>query len=124
VLPIALDNAPGMAILDTGAQGNVLGAGMARRMGLNDQAMVGDPLIHQHGVGPAETISHLHQFGLLQIGPIAVEAPRFAVVQSDFGFGDALIGESFLQGRRVWLSFDPLQVFVSRRTNEQRSTER
>jgi predicted aspartyl protease len=124
LMPIELDSAPGMAILDTGAQGDVLGADMARRMGLNDQTMIGDPLIHQHGVGPGETISHLHQFRLLQIGPIAVEAPRFAVVQSDFGFGDALIGETFLQGRRVWLSFDPLQVFVSRRTNERPPNER
>jgi hypothetical protein len=124
MLPFELDNAPGMAILDTGAQGNVLGVDMARRMGLNEQTMAGDPSIRQHGVGPGETISHLHQFRLLRIGPVAEEAPKFAVVQSDLGFGDALIGETFLQGRRVWLSFDPLQVFVSRRTNERPPDER
>jgi predicted aspartyl protease len=124
MLPFELDNVPGTAILDTGAQGNVLGVDMARRVGLNDQTMNKDPLIHQHGVGPGETISHLHQFRLLRIGPVAEEAPRFAVVQSDFGFGDALIGETFLQGRRVWLSFDPLQIFVSRQTNERHLDER
>jgi hypothetical protein len=118
LLPFELNDSPGLAILDTGAQGNVLGVDMARRMGLNEQTMAGDPSVHQHGVGPAETISHLHQFKLLRIGPVAVESPKFAVLQSDFGVGDALIGETFLQGRRVWLSFRNRQVFVSRRADE------
>jgi hypothetical protein len=118
LLPFELDNVAGMAILDTGAQGDVLGVAMARRMGLNDQTMAGDPSIRQHGVGPGETISHLHQFSLLRIGPVGLESPKIAVLQSDFGVGDALIGETFLQGRRVWLSFRNRQVFVSRRSDE------
>ena len=85
LLPFELDNVSGMAILDTGAQGNVLGVDMARRMGLNEQTMAGDPTVHQHGVGPAETISHLHRFNLLRIGPVAEESPKMAVLQSDFG---------------------------------------
>jgi hypothetical protein len=118
LLPFELDNVAGEALLDTGAQGNVLGVNMARRMGLNDQTMIGDPAVHQRGVGPGEAISHLHQFKLLRIGPVAEESPKLTVLQSDFGVGDALIGEQFLQGRRVWLSFRNRQVFVSRRTTE------
>jgi len=37
LLPFDLDGAQGMALLDTGAQGNVLGVNMARRMGLIEQ---------------------------------------------------------------------------------------
>jgi predicted aspartyl protease len=124
LLPFELDNVSGMAILDTGAQGSVLGVDMARRMGLNEQTMAGDPSIRQHGVGPGETVSHLHQFTLLRIGPVTQESPKLAVLQSDFGVGDALIGETFLQGRRVWLSFHNRQVFVSHRTNERPPDER
>jgi predicted aspartyl protease len=119
LLPIELDNVAGMAILDTGAQGNVVGVDMARRMGLNEQAMAADPSVRQHGVGPAETIARLHTFRLLQIGPVAQEAPKITVLPSDFGVGDALIGEEFLRGRRVWLSFRNRQVFVSHRSSEQ-----
>ena len=119
LLPFELDNVPGLAILDTGAQGNVVGVDMARRMGLSEQAMADDPSVRQHGVGPGETISHLHRFKLLRIGPVAEENPRITVLQSDFGVGDALIGEQFLQGRRVWLSFRNRQVFVSKRSTEQ-----
>ncbi len=118
LLPFELDNVPGLAILDTGAQGNVVGLDMARRMGLNDQTMAGDPSVRQHGVGPSETISHLHQFKLLRVGPVAEEHPKLTVLQGDFGVGDALIGEQFLQGRRVWLSFRNRQVFVSKRADE------
>ena len=64
------------------------------------------------------TISRLHQFKLLRIGPVAEESPAITVLSSDFGVGDALIGEEFLQGRRVWISFRNRQVFVSRRPTE------
>jgi Aspartyl protease len=120
LLPFELDNVPGLAILDTGAQGNVIGVDMARRMGLDAQTLAGDQAVRQRGVGPGETISRLHQFNLFRIGPVTEEQPRIAVLASDFGVGDALIGEEFLRGRRVWLSFRNRQVFVSRRTDTQR----
>jgi hypothetical protein len=123
LLPIDLDGVSGMAVLDTGAQGDLVGMDMARRMGLNDQTMAPDPSVRQRGVGPAETISHLHQFSLLRIGPIVEESPKLAVLTSDFGVSDALIGEVFLQGRRVWLSFGNRQVFVSKRPNERQPDE-
>jgi hypothetical protein len=118
LLPIELDNVAGMAILDTGAQANVVGIEMARRMGLNDQTMAGDRRVRQRGVGPGEIISNLHQFKLLRIGPVVEENPLITVLPGDFGAGDALIGEEFLQGRRVWLSFRNRQVFVSHRQDE------
>jgi hypothetical protein len=124
LLPFELDNVAGLGILDTGAQGNVLGMDMARRMGLTEQSMARDPIVRQHGVGPGETISHLHRFKLLRIGPVTEVEPAITVLPSDFGVGDALIGEEFLQGRRVWLSFRNRQVFVTRRPNERGPNEK
>jgi predicted aspartyl protease len=118
LLPFELDNVAGLGVLDTGAQGNVLGVDMARRMGLDEQAMANDRVVHQHGVGPGETQSRLHHFQLLRIGPVVEVQPAITVLPSDFGVGDALIGETFLQGRRVWMSFRNRQVFVSKRPGE------
>jgi hypothetical protein len=87
-------------------------------MGLNQETMAGDRPVPQTGTGPGVTMSRLHRFTLLRIGPVAEEHPMITVLPSDFGVGDALIGEEFLQGRRVWLSFRNRQVFVSRRRNE------
>ena len=119
LVPFELDNVAGMAILDTGAMGNALGEKMARRMGLNDQAMANDPKVQQRGTGPEVTISRLHRFQMMRIGPIARIAPAITVLPGDFGVGDALLGEEFLLGRRVWLSFRKSpRVFVStRQTN-------
>jgi predicted aspartyl protease len=118
LLPFELDNVPGMAVLDTGAQGNVIGVNMARRMGLDERTLAADPAVRQYGVGPGETISRLHQFSLFRIGPVVEEEPRMMVLPGDFGVGDALIGEEFLRGRRVWMSFRNRQVFVSGRVDE------
>lgn len=115
LLPFELDNVGGVAILDTGAQGDVVGVDMARRMGLDEQTLSRDPPVRQRGVGPDEAISRLHQFKLLRIGPVVQVSPRITVLSSDFGVGDALIGEQFLQGRRVWISFRNRQIFVSSR---------
>ena len=118
LVPFQLDDVPGMAILDTGAQANVIGIDMARRMGLDQPTLANDPAVRQHGVGPGETISRLHQFRSLRIGPVTQEYPRIAVMTSDFGLGDALIGEPFLQGRRVWLAFHSRQIFVSQPSDQ------
>jgi len=123
LVPFELDGVAGLGLLDTGAQGNVLGQDMAHRMGLNDATLAHDPVVRQHGVGPGEALSHLHQFQYLKIGPVSDVAPAITVLPSDFGVGDALIGETFLQGRRVWLAFRNRQVFVSMRSGEGRPGE-
>jgi hypothetical protein len=119
LLPFELDGLTGMAILDTGAGRNVIGADMARRLGLNEQTMAGDIKVRQRGIGPAEAVGYLHRFQLLRIGPTTQIAPLIAVQLAEAGIGDALIGEQFLQGRRVWISFRNRQVFVSKRGEEQ-----
>jgi hypothetical protein len=119
LLPFELDGLAGMAILDTGAGQNVIGADMARRLGLNEQVMATDPKVRQHGVGPEESVGFMHRFGLLRIGPTVQTRPLIAVQLAEVGIGDALIGEPFLQGRRVWLSFRNRQVFVSRRGEDE-----
>jgi predicted aspartyl protease len=113
-LPVVLDGASGTAILDTGAQASVVGPSFAARLGLTDHALSEDPTVHQRGVGPETTVARLHRFKLLQIGPIATTGPSMAVLHRDAGIGDMLIGEDMLQGHRIWLSFRPPEVFVSK----------
>jgi hypothetical protein len=57
--------------------------------------------------------THVHQFLELRIGPAAMERPALSVLPRPAGVGDALVGEDFLHGRRVWLSFPNRQFFVS-----------
>jgi predicted aspartyl protease len=124
LVPFVLDGFPGTALLDTGAQGTVVGPALAQRMGLTERAMAADIVVRQRGVGPGVAISHMHRFQLLRVGPTSTPAPLLTVLPTDAGIGDMLIGEDFLTGRRVWLSFKPAQVFVSRRDQPQEVAER
>jgi predicted aspartyl protease len=114
LVPIVLDGAPGTGILDTGAQGSLVGPGLAGRLGLTAERMSGDTPISARGVGPGMMHAWVHQFQLLRIGSIGIGQPRVPVILDNVGVSDMLIGEDVLQGHRIWLSFRPAEVFISR----------
>jgi hypothetical protein len=113
LIPLELDGVEGMGILDTGAQATTIGLRMATRLGLTPQAMAGDPIVRHHGAGPGSQEARLHQFALLRIGPAAAPEPILSVLPVDAGVGDALVGEDFIDGRRIWLSFASREVFIA-----------
>jgi predicted aspartyl protease len=114
LVPITLDGAEGTAILDTGAQGSLVGSDLARRLGLTPEQMSSDPPITARGVGPGSMHAWMHQFQLLRIGTIGIGQPRVPVMLDQVGVGDMLIGEDVLQGHRIWLSFRPAEMFISK----------
>jgi predicted aspartyl protease len=113
LIPLELDGVSGMGILDTGAQATTIGLSMANRLGLTQAAMTGDPVVEHHGAGPGSQDARLHRFGLLQIGPAVAHDPILSVLPIDAGVGDALVGEDFIDGRRIWLSFSNREVFIA-----------
>jgi predicted aspartyl protease len=113
LIPIELDGVEGMGILDTGAQATTIGLRMADRLGLTPAAMADDAVVQHHGAGPGSQAARLHKFGLLQIGPAMATQPVLSVLPVDAGVGDALVGEDFINGRRIWLSFTNRTVFIA-----------
>ncbi len=113
LIPFHLDGVAGNAILDTGASATTIGLRMATRLGLNDQTMALDRKVMQRGAGTGTVAARYHWFRELRVGPAVIPGLMLAVLPIDAGVGDALIGEDFLEGRRVWLSFPTRQMFVS-----------
>lgn len=113
LIPVELDGVTGMGILDTGAQATTIGVSMADRLGLTPVALAGDPIVQHHGAGPGTQEARLHQFSLLRIGPSIEIDPILSVLPVDVGVGDALVGEDFIDGRRIWLSFANRAVFIA-----------
>lgn len=113
LLPFDLDGERGTAMLDTGAQLDVVRASFARRTGLSDARMRSDPLIRLYGASPGMIRVPLHRFHALRVGPIVFHRPQIEVVPDDALQADALLGEEFLRGRRAWLSLTTGHLFVS-----------
>lgn len=113
LIPLELDGVRGMGLLDTGAQATTIGVRMAARLGLTAQSLAGDPIVRHHGAGAGSQESRLHRFGLLRIGPAVARQPLLSVLPVDAGVGDALIGEDFIDGRRLWMSFTSREVFIA-----------
>jgi predicted aspartyl protease len=118
LVPLTVDGVSGMGILDTGAQATTLGHRMAVRLGLTAADMADDPIVRHHGAGPGSQVSRLHQFHTLKIGPAVATDPSLSVLPVDIGGADALIGEDFIDGRRIWLSFSSHDVFIATRKSE------
>ncbi|MGD0430106.1 MAG: retroviral-like aspartic protease family protein [Acetobacteraceae bacterium] len=113
LIPIELDGVDGMGILDTGAQATTIGLRMAERLGLTPASMSSDPVVQHHGAGPGSQEARLHRFSFLRIGPAVSANPVLSVLPVDAGVGDALVGEDFINGRRIWLSFANREVFIA-----------
>lgn len=113
VLPVQLDGAEGMAVLDTGAQDSVVGSRLAERMGLTSAATAGDPVVGQHGAGPDPVEGRRHRFLRLAVGSTVMHEPELTILPSDGVIGDGVIGQDFMKGRRLWLSFASKQVFIA-----------
>ncbi|OJW28623.1 MAG: hypothetical protein BGO51_19295 [Rhodospirillales bacterium 69-11] len=113
VLPVLLDGAEGMALLDTGAQDSVVGSRMAERMGLTPDATAQDPIVGQHGAGPAPVEGRRHRFARLAVGPTVMHEPELTILPSDGAIGDGVLGQDFMKGRRLWVSFASKQVFIA-----------
>jgi predicted aspartyl protease len=113
LVPFVLDGTDGVATLDTGAQNTAISVAMAERVGVDATTMAQDPSITAHGAAADELSVRVHRFRRLQIGPAEVSDPPLPIVPAPEGLGDGLIGADFLEGRRIWLSYASLRVFIT-----------
>jgi predicted aspartyl protease len=118
MVPLEVDGLTAVALLDTGAQASLLGQSAARRLGLDERRLAEDPVLRMRGVGSGTTDARIHTFRQVRLGPISAQGMRLAVMPTDVGFGEALVGQDLLHGRRVWLSFPTRRVWVSERPGE------
>jgi predicted aspartyl protease len=112
-VPLTLDGVTASGTLDTGAELTTIGSRLAARVGVPEASMANDPTIMTHGAGPDAVPSHVHAFASLTIGPVTLTSPNLTVLPSETGVGEALVGQDFLRGRHVWISFASEQVYVS-----------
>jgi predicted aspartyl protease len=113
LVPIVLDGAVGVATLDTGAQHTAISEALAGRLGVSAAVLAQDPTITARGAAADRLAVRVHRFRRLQIGPAEVTDPALPVLPIPDGLGDGLAGADFMAGRRLWLSYASLQVFLT-----------
>jgi hypothetical protein len=114
VAQVALDGVPLHALIDTGASSSVLGAPGMIRMGLTAAGLTQDPGVTVSGQGPRLVTMRQHRFRSLTVGGQTMPDPEIWVAPIRFTpIVDMLLGEDWLAGKRVWISYLTRQVFVA-----------
>jgi Aspartyl protease len=107
-----LDGRPLRTIVDTGAGASFLTASGAVRAGFPMVAR--DPYARLSGVGPRRVAARLHQFDTLSVPGFTSPAPRLLVTDLLLApLVDLVLGDEWLRGHRVWLSFATRRVFFA-----------
>jgi predicted aspartyl protease len=124
-IPFEIDGVTGMATVDTGATFTVIMPQTARRLGLTEQSLAGDPSLKLHIVGGSDVQARVHRFRTIRIGPVtAHDAAILVLVDEPHAlaggrrFADGLIGQDLLHSRRVWLSFATDRLYMSRSSDD------
>jgi len=101
------------AMLDTGAGRSLVTAPGMMRLGLTASSLTADPQDVMQGVGPLTVRVPRHRFATLSVGGDVVRDPMLLVAAFHMlPMVDLLLGADWLAGRRVWLSYATMQVFV------------
>lgn len=115
--PVTLDGRQLYAFIDTGAQRSVVDRGAALATGVTPEQLAAGPVAMLRGATAATVSAQLHRFGELRLGDIVVRDPVFGVTPLDLVDADIVLGEDFIQTRRIWLSYAaaPPQIFIEGR---------
>lgn len=111
--PVTLDGRKLFAFIDTGAQVSTIDTRAARRLGLSQAVIAGDPAATLRGISSAELAAHAHRFARLQVGADRVRDPVMIVAPLNLPDADIVLGLDFLRPRRVWFSYPGHRVFLT-----------
>ena len=124
LMPIEVDGIRTLALLDTGSQTSAVMQPLADQAGVTIAMLRADPVVIIGGAGPDSVPVPLHRFNTLRIGNWVAKDPVLPVLDLPLGVTEhtfhaqplwhGLVGEDFLFGHRIWMSFAGWQIFISR----------
>jgi predicted aspartyl protease len=124
-IPFKIDSVAGTAVIDTGASFTRITPGMARRLGLTEQALANDRTLRLHVIAGEDERAHVHRFQTMQIGPLTLHDVSVVVLANEppaLGggryFSEAVIGQDVLSRRRIWFSFATDRLFIARTADD------
>jgi predicted aspartyl protease len=110
--PVLLDGRQFYAFIDTGAARSVIDRNAALALGITPTELAEEPAATLRGAAAGTVGARLHRFSRLQLGDILVRDPLLGVIPLGLDDADIILGEDFIEPRRIWLSYAPPQVFI------------
>jgi predicted aspartyl protease len=110
--PVGLNGKKLYAFIDTGAQRSVVDRAAAPALGVTTTELETAPAAMLRGAAAATVAAPLHRFARLQIGTLSIADPVLGVAPLDLVDADIILGEDFVEPRRLWLSYAPPQIFI------------
>jgi predicted aspartyl protease len=112
--PVTLDGRQLFAFIDSGAVRSVIDREAAAALGVGAADLQRAPAATLRGATAATVAAPLHRFKQLRIGEISVQDPELSVAPLGLNDADIILGEDFIEPRRLWLSYAPPQIFIKR----------
>lgn len=112
LLLVTLDGTAVSALLDTGANGTMIGAHTAGRLGLDPDVVARGRAVWSRGVDGNRVQAHEHRVATMSVGNETVRGPTLLVSLAEMPEGDMILGTDWLRSRRIWISWGSRQMFV------------
>ncbi len=101
LLPVAVDQRPMTALLDSGAAISLMNADTAAA--LEPSGNSGDKTVRVRGAGSGSLVGTLHRFRSLTVAGYTMANPLMVVAAVPLDFGDMILGVGFMRTHRAWL---------------------
>ena len=112
LLPVVVDDAAALAIIDSGANHIVVTSELAARAGVSNDTLSHDPAFRSHGLSTAALAGRVHHFRRISIGDSVLTDPIAWVEDLKIQGIDMILGVQYLRTHRVWISFNTGRLFV------------
>jgi predicted aspartyl protease len=107
-----LDGRTTEAIIDTGSTVTYVSTGTAHAVGVTDEALAADRMVSVSGVAARDSPFRVHKFRRLRIGKEAFADPEIPVGALPLPSVNMMIGMSYLQNRKLWISSASKRVYI------------
>lgn len=113
-LSVKVDGLEVQALLDSGASASVIDLPAAKRLGVTDEELAGEPGATGFGAAGVDFQRVLHRFRSMEIAGERFDRPSISVLDRPLRETDMLLGLDWLRTHRVWVSYRQHKLFVAR----------
>ena len=112
IVPVIVNGNPLRAVFDTGAAGTVLRLAALSGARIDPESLRSDKTVGTLGAGGLQGKAWLHRVQTLDVGREHLASPLVWIEDFNLPVAEMLLGESYIQARKIWLAYSANLMFV------------